>query len=478
LREQGGPIVVQKDTGVFCSHQRAKDDANEIKNMIEEAGLLEDERAYLLNALDKPTSGMVMATGWRDWARLRSRLVDHKNCHKVYETCVYGAFPTDKERAPRGCREDGGNRGTVSSYFKQSRSSWSWEVTHDEAESDGKGKYSTTYERLGAYGYWEVDKQRLVPVTHLRVTITGGHQHQIRVHLAHLLSQSGGYVVGDDTYATGWRKEAHHRLWLHNSALGIWDEGRFAACVECELAADLKWLFQACKKDKPRQLDIDHHRAEELRTYPFMTWVKGCDLGDVAKLAKLRMVPSKYSGDTSVDFAAAYASAFPDTGRQPPYLLGRLLDLFEEEEGRDVDVVEFVMERAGAHLPLPHLPSRRHMRRDTEQKLDAYKEGEERRSCALERSYDDRSRLKRAVEETTAKAHEHKRARREAERHAREERDHYEDKASKARRRLRELDERYHRLLQQKDADINALKVKHAEGQRSLIEGVLLVRRR
>ena len=195
---------------------------------------------------------------------------------------------------------------------------------------------------------------------------------------------------------------------------------------------------------------------------PFLAWVKGCDLGDVAKLAKLRMVPSKYSGDAAVDFAAAYASAFPDAGRQPPYLLGRLLDLFEEEE-TDVDVVEFVMQRAASHRPLPHLPSRWHMRQVTQEKLDAYKEGEERRCYALERSYDDQSRLKRVVEDVTSEVREHKRARRQAESHAREER-----------RRLLE----YHRLLQQKDDQLKNLERKHAEDQRRLIEGILLVGRK
>ena len=36
-------------------------------------------------------------------------------------------------------------------------------------------------------------------------------------------------------------------------------------------------------------------------------------------------------------------------------------------------------------------------------------------------------------------------------------------------------EERYHRLLQQKDAEMKALKVKHAEGQRTLIESIMLI---
>jgi hypothetical protein len=344
-------------------------------------------------------------------------------------------------------------------------------VCHKEEASDGKGKYTTTYEQMGSYNYWEREKQRLQPLTHLRVKITGGHQHQIRSHLAHLLQHcngggEGGYVVGDETYATAWRKEAHSRLWLHNSTLGVWSLDRFAACVDCPLPQDLKQLFRQFKKDQPRQLEIDHNRSAELQANPFITWLRGCDMGDIAKLKKLRSVPSRYSGNASVDFAAAYSSCFSQAG-QPPYLLGRLLDIFEEEQAHSKDVVEFVMRQVRRHCPMPEAPPRRQIRRDTEEKLCAFKVEEERRRGALERSYDDQAKLKRAMVHTTAEAREQKRARREA-----------EAQASSSRKILRDNDARCRRLLELKDKEMRELKVRHAEAQRNLIQGILLVGRR
>lgn len=170
LFEDDDLLVVHKPAGLVCHPTKGDVYSSLISRLRLYRG---DQPVFLVNRLDRETSGVTMAAKSAAVAGELGRLFESRAVIKSYEAIVDGHVATSpwEINAPLG-RLEGSAVAIQDGVRPDGAASTTWlEVTR-------------RFEREG------------VPFTHLRVVPKTGRKHQIRIHLAHVRHP----IVGDKIY--------------------------------------------------------------------------------------------------------------------------------------------------------------------------------------------------------------------------------------------------------------------------------------
>jgi 23S rRNA pseudouridine1911/1915/1917 synthase len=203
--EDSSIIVVDKPAGLVV-HPGAGNESGTLVNGLvfhfnELSGTAGQIRPGIVHRLDKDTSGLlVIAKNDVAHERLSEQFHDRR-VHKIYKALAYGSLPAASGEIDARIGRSPGNR------------------TRMAVATGSAGRAAhTSYEAVGRYNAF----------TLLKVRITTGRTHQIRVHLAHI----GHPVVGDATYGAGRENTVREpglkrkikdlgRQFLHSGELGF-----------------------------------------------------------------------------------------------------------------------------------------------------------------------------------------------------------------------------------------------------------------
>ncbi len=146
------------------------------------------QKVYLCHRLDKDTSGLLLCAKTSAAANKWSRLVGEKSVKKEYMALCFGQPKNPSGKITLPVKEKGQSKSAVTYYEKAQLS----DFMQEEA------------------------KASRLDLCLMKLTLTTGRTHQIRIHLA----QSGLPIVGDDKYGDfGLNKAAKRDLGLKRLCL-------------------------------------------------------------------------------------------------------------------------------------------------------------------------------------------------------------------------------------------------------------------
>ena len=228
LRESDDWMVVAKPAPLLIHPSSGSDEVTLVELLREHLG---GAKVFLVNRLDRETSGCVLVARSRRVACQFGKIIARRGATKHYLAIVHGWPNWDQRRVETGLRRKG--------EFTES-AIWVRQTVHP----DGKESVTSfSVERRWENGLGRFAMIRCEPET--------GRTHQIRVHLEWV----GHGIVGDKIYGRGdsaylrfledgWAEDLANELLLprqalHAAALGFpWEDGEIL--VECELTDDLK----------------------------------------------------------------------------------------------------------------------------------------------------------------------------------------------------------------------------------------------
>ncbi|MGE3312496.1 MAG: RluA family pseudouridine synthase [Limisphaerales bacterium] len=170
LFEDDDLLVVHKPAGLVC--HPTKGDA--LSSLVSRLRLYRrDQPVFLINRLDRETSGVTLAAKSSAVAGELGRLFESRAVHKRYQALVEGNVAAE--------------RGEIDAPLGKALDS---PVAIQDAVCSEGAPARTEFEVMGRFVR---DGQ---PFSHLAVVPATGRKHQIRIHLAHI----GHPVVGDKIY--------------------------------------------------------------------------------------------------------------------------------------------------------------------------------------------------------------------------------------------------------------------------------------